>query len=1038
MTAISIIGWALVHFLWQGTLVAAGLALALGAAGRRSSDLRHALSIVALMVMAALPIGTGVKLWGRAAQPPALSEGLLPAGDQAAVAVLAGAAAGAGAVDRPVPPAPGVSSEQPGAPSTVSRMNDAGVTVQRWLHGALPWLVSVWLAGVVLLSLRLLGGWAWARRLTRVGMRAPSQALQATLERLRAAMRVSREVRLLESVLIQVPAVVGWLRPVLLVPVSAATGLTPQQLEVLLAHELAHIRRHDYAVNLLQCVVETLLFYHPAVWWVSRQVREEREDCCDDAAVAVGANARVYATALLELETLRVGDLGLAAAASGGSLLRRVKRLLDPGPHHPDGGRHWMAGAIVVAVLVVLAGGARFSPAVAMAERSAEPAPDKSQAQWSVPAAEPDTVIIESSEGPLAERWTRASALARRQQFAQFWIGYAVSGDAERHGWLYFDRHSPIATSDGSIMSGHMRFKGEPGNLAFGGVRLDTLVGNRPPDDIVILYGFVVRNGRATLDRVHMGNVIFPVRFARRAVIWLGDADDAASLALTRDLYGQAPSMELRQDVVAIAGAHEQSSAVVPVLRRWLEGSEPEDVRAEAAEWLGEHPEPEALAALARAARADKASRVRAEAAEAVGDIDLPAAADTLVVLARTLPDRTARAEAVEALGARTEATALQTLIRIARDDPSGDIQREAVETLGDFEDKRGVPALVDLARTHPGGDVRGEALETLAEAAPLEQARGVLSDVAQGDPDVDVQRAAVEALGQLDDPAARRILLEIAERHPRVDVRVEAVETLGEAVEPDEAHHALQRIARGDRSPDVQREAVETLGEVQHRAVKLGLTGTADAVLETLRDIALTSPSADAAIEAAETIGELEDQRGVDILIELAERHPRTEVRIEAVEALGQVQETGRAIEVLDRLISGAGRAEVQIEAVETLGELHDHDPAVLARLARIARSHPVTEVQVEAVETYGEHAAPDSAAVFLADLVRTAATQDVRLEALETLADLEDGAGIPAIIEIARSHPDREVRIEAIERLGDSDDPRATRALEGLIRRP
>lgn len=999
----------------------------------------YALSVVALIAIAALPIATGVRPWRAPVQPSRLSEDLPPAGYVPAFVAITEPAAGADPTAGPAPLKTQGGSEARGAPSPASRLSAARVAVQRWLQGALPWLVTLWLAGAVLLSLRLLGGWAWARRLTRVGMRAPSQALQATLERLRAVMRVSREVRLLESVMVQVPAVVGWLRPVLLVPVSAATGLTPQQLEVLLAHELAHIRRHDYGVNLLQCVVETLLFYHPAVWWVSRQVREEREDCCDDAAVAVCADPRAYASALLELETLRAGGLGLATAASGGSLLRRVRRLLNVGPLHSDGGRPWLAGAIVVAVLVILAGGARLSPAVTRAAQPPEAAPDKPQAQWSVPAAEPDTVIIESTEGSLAERWTRAWALARRQKFAQFWIGYAVSGDADRHGWLYFDRHSPIATADGSILSGHMRFKGEPGNLVFGGVRLDTLVRNRPPDDILILYGFVVRNGRAALDRVHMGNVIFPVRFARRAVIWLGDAEDAASLALARDLYGQTASMDLKQDVVAIAGAHEQSSMVVPVLRQWLEGNEPEGVRAEAAEWLGEHPEPQALAALARAARNDRASRVRAEAAEAVGEVDLPAAADTLVVLARTLPDPTARAEAVEALGARTEDTALEALIRIARDDPSGDIQREAVETLGDLKDQRGVPTLVDFAKSHPRGDTRAEALETLAEAAPVEQARGVLSDVAQGDPDAAVQRAAVEALGRMDDPAARRILLEIAERHPRADVRIEAVETLGEAMEPDEALHALQRIARGDRSPDVQREAVETLGEVHHHAVELGLTGTADAVLETLRDIALNSSSMDAAIEAAETLGELEDSRAVDILVDVAEGHPRTEVRIEAVEALGQIEETSRAIEVLDRLISGEGRAaEVQIEAVETMGELHDHEPAVLARLAQIARSHPITEVRVEAVETYGEHAAPDSAVVFLADLVRTATAQEVRLEALEALADLDDGAGIPAIIEIARSHPDREVRLEAIERLGDSDDPRAVRALEGLIRRP
>ena len=108
-----------------------------------------------------------------------------------------------------------------------------------------------------------------------------------SLRRLCGQLRIRRPVRLLESALVDVPMVIGWLRPVILLPASALSGLTPQQLEAIIAHELAHIRRHDYLINLLQSLIETLLFYHPAVWWVSRQIRREREHCCDDLAVAV-------------------------------------------------------------------------------------------------------------------------------------------------------------------------------------------------------------------------------------------------------------------------------------------------------------------------------------------------------------------------------------------------------------------------------------------------------------------------------------------------------------------------------------------------------------------------------------------------------------------------------------------------------------------------------------------------------------------------------------------------------------------------------
>ena len=129
-----------------------------------------------------------------------------------------------------------------------------------------------------------------------------------------------------------VPTAIGWLRPVVLLPASAFTGLTPRQLETILAHELAHIRRHDYLFNLLQSVAETLLFYHPAAWWVSRRVRQERELVCDDLAVAATGDALTYARALTQVERLRKSAPRLAVAADGGQLRTRVLRLVGAEP----------------------------------------------------------------------------------------------------------------------------------------------------------------------------------------------------------------------------------------------------------------------------------------------------------------------------------------------------------------------------------------------------------------------------------------------------------------------------------------------------------------------------------------------------------------------------------------------------------------------------------------------------------------------------------------------------------------------------------
>src|SRR5262245_23768942 len=138
------------------------------------------------------------------------------------------------------------------------------------LSSLLPWIISLWLLGVIFFALRLFCGWLYTERLKFQGTRPPEEKWEQALRRLRSQLGVTSPVRLLESAMVKVPMALGWLRPVILLPASAVTGLTPQQLEAIIAHELAHIRRHDYLINLLQAVVETLLFYHPAVWWVSR------------------------------------------------------------------------------------------------------------------------------------------------------------------------------------------------------------------------------------------------------------------------------------------------------------------------------------------------------------------------------------------------------------------------------------------------------------------------------------------------------------------------------------------------------------------------------------------------------------------------------------------------------------------------------------------------------------------------------------------------------------------------------------------------
>jgi beta-lactamase regulating signal transducer with metallopeptidase domain len=218
----------------------------------------------------------------------------------------------------------------------------------------LPTLILLWIAGVSMLSLRLLTGWIWVQRLRTHGTAPAADQWLRMAARLSRRLHIGRAIVLLESTLVEVPTVIGWLRPIVLLPASAVAALSPQQLEAILAHELAHIRRHDYLVNLLQTLVETLLFYHPAVWWLSRRIRIERENCCDDLAVRLCGDPVAYAIALTDLESLRSATAPahhIAMAATGGALLQRIRRLLGVPSAHSGRAPAWLAGSVVLLLI---------------------------------------------------------------------------------------------------------------------------------------------------------------------------------------------------------------------------------------------------------------------------------------------------------------------------------------------------------------------------------------------------------------------------------------------------------------------------------------------------------------------------------------------------------------------------------------------------------------------------------------------------------------------------------------------------------------
>jgi beta-lactamase regulating signal transducer with metallopeptidase domain len=345
-SAAAALGWTLLHFLWQGAMIAALLRIALTLMRRASAEARYLASCGAMAAALAIAAGTFVvQIHSQAVPAP----------------VYNSRAAGADSPGQPW-----------GMPAVVVRefKTHSFSSSKGWLDAMLPWIVQAWIVGVLLCSCRVGYGWWQLRRWVAEGV--PLADLQETMRRLAQRMALKRPVRLLESAQVLGPAALGWLRPVVLVPASTLTGLAPAQLEAILAHELAHVLRHDYAVNLLQTCVETLLFYHPAVWWISRQIREEREHCCDDLAVAVCGDPIGYARALAALEERRAGMATLAVAASDGPLLKRIRRVLGLA-RAPQPGAGGLTVIFVVTALVGLAVGLRA--AIPTLESSGSPPP---------------------------------------------------------------------------------------------------------------------------------------------------------------------------------------------------------------------------------------------------------------------------------------------------------------------------------------------------------------------------------------------------------------------------------------------------------------------------------------------------------------------------------------------------------------------------------------------------------------------------------------------------------------------------------------
>ncbi len=327
--------WTLIHFCWQAAVIAGIYRMLSAAFARSASHMRYLVALSALLAM----LGTAVFTFAWEMR----SEASAPAATRLTTGTV-------GTSDFPRVVAPGILSR-----------TESGKTesqIPNLLPSLMGWIDAFWALGVFALSMRGLGGWWLIHRLrTSATIQAP-EAARAAFERLSRALGLRRTVLLRVSSAIAGPVTVGALRAMVLLPISAATSLSPEELEVVLAHELAHIRRADFAWNLVQTLIETLFFFHPAVWWISGCVRHERELCCDDLALKVCPNPVVYASALFHLEEQRSRQMHLAMALDGHqsrqTLRMRIARILGETMPSTPSFRPFSAAAVLAAIIVML------------------------------------------------------------------------------------------------------------------------------------------------------------------------------------------------------------------------------------------------------------------------------------------------------------------------------------------------------------------------------------------------------------------------------------------------------------------------------------------------------------------------------------------------------------------------------------------------------------------------------------------------------------------------------------------------------------
>lgn len=339
------LGWTLIHSLWQGAFIGLLIAVAMVLLHKYSAKLRYFIYSISLLVVAGLAVVTFISSYATFQSSDVKSN--LPAS-------TSGVFFNSGETTMSIS----------GPAKESGRMKTFLISTATYCRTHIPLFVTIWLLGMLAFMLRFLGGYALVRRYKHHRTKPVRGEWEQRFARLAQRSGITQKVRLLESALIKLPMVIGYLKPVVLLPLGAISGVPAEQMEAILAHELAHIRRRDYLVNLIQSLLEVIFFYHPVVWWLSKNIRVERENICDDIAITLTGNTMEFAKALTNIQEINLTAPSLATGLSGKNknrLLNRIRRIAGKPRLHSNFAEGFIASIILLISLIGLSAAAMIT-----------------------------------------------------------------------------------------------------------------------------------------------------------------------------------------------------------------------------------------------------------------------------------------------------------------------------------------------------------------------------------------------------------------------------------------------------------------------------------------------------------------------------------------------------------------------------------------------------------------------------------------------------------------------------------------------------